>query len=139
MFRIARPYRIEWQDCDPAGIVYFPRYFAIFDTSTTTLFEKALGMKKRDFIKHYGFAGYPMVDARATFHIPGVFGDDVEIHTAITKLGKSSISIEHHLMKDGELAVQGWEKRVWVGQDPANPDRLKSTPLPPDVVEKLSK
>jgi 4-hydroxybenzoyl-CoA thioesterase len=139
MFRNIRPYRIEWQDCDPAGIVFYPRYFAIFDTSTTTLFEKALGMRKRDFIKHYKFVGYPMIDTRATFHIPGIYGDDVEIHTEISELGKSSFSIEHKLMKEGGLAVHGWEKRVWVGKDPANPERLKSQPLPPDVVEKLSK
>jgi 4-hydroxybenzoyl-CoA thioesterase len=139
MFTNKRPYRIEWQDCDPAGIVFYPRYFAMFDTSTTYLFEKALGMRKRDFIKHYDFIGYPMVDTRAKFHIPGVFGDDVEIHTAITELGRSSFSIEHKLMKDGQVAVEGWEKRVWVGKDPANPERLKSKPLPPDVIEKLSK
>ena len=29
-----RTVRIEWGDCDPAGIVYYPRYFAIFDHST---------------------------------------------------------------------------------------------------------
>ena len=40
-------YEVEvmFGDCDPAGIVFYPRYFAIFDTSTTTLFEKALGMR----------------------------------------------------------------------------------------------
>src|SRR5262249_5764600 len=32
--------RIEWGDCDPAGIVYSPRYFAIFDASTTALIER---------------------------------------------------------------------------------------------------
>ena len=37
MFSNKRPYRIEWQDWDPAGIVFYPRYFAMFDTSTTTL------------------------------------------------------------------------------------------------------
>ena len=63
-------------------------------------------MRKRDFIKHYDFIGYPMVDTRAKFHIPGIFGDDVEIHTAITELGRSSFSIEHKLMKDGQLAVR---------------------------------
>ncbi|HVG51823.1 MAG TPA: hotdog domain-containing protein, partial [Xanthobacteraceae bacterium] len=72
-------------------------------------------------------------------HIPGVFGDDVEILTAVTEVGRSSFSIEHKIMKEGQVAVEGWEKRVWVGKDPANPDRLKSKPLPPDVVEKLSK
>ena len=79
-----------------------------------------------------------MVDTRATFHIPGIYGDDVEIHTEITELGRSTFSVEHKLMKDGGLAVQGWEKRAWVGKDPTT-GRLKAMPLPPDVVEKLSK
>ena len=29
MFSIRRTVRIEWGDCDPAGIVFYPRYFAI--------------------------------------------------------------------------------------------------------------
>ena len=27
-----RDVRIVWGDCDPAGIVYYPRYFEMFDT-----------------------------------------------------------------------------------------------------------
>ena len=34
-----RTVRIEWGDCDPAGIVFYPRYFAMFDASTSFLFE----------------------------------------------------------------------------------------------------
>ena len=30
----SRALRIEWGDCDPAGIVFYPRYFAMFDHST---------------------------------------------------------------------------------------------------------
>ena len=33
---------IEWGDCDPAGIVFYPRYFAMFDASTASLFQRAL-------------------------------------------------------------------------------------------------
>ena len=29
-----RTTRIEWAQCDPAGIIYYPRYFEIFDTSS---------------------------------------------------------------------------------------------------------
>jgi acyl-CoA thioesterase FadM len=25
---------VEWADCDPPGIVFRPRYFAMFDTAT---------------------------------------------------------------------------------------------------------
>ena len=42
-----RTVRIEWGDCDPAGIVFYPRYFAMFDHSTVLLIERALGMNKR--------------------------------------------------------------------------------------------
>ena len=31
MLTVTRTVRIEWGDCDPAGIVYFPRYFEYFD------------------------------------------------------------------------------------------------------------
>ena len=41
-----RQVEIEWGDCDAAGIVFYPRYFAMFDASTAYLFEKATGMKK---------------------------------------------------------------------------------------------
>ena len=92
MFSNSRIFRIEWQHCDPAGIVYYPRYFTMFNSSTTYMFEKALGMTKFQFLKHYDFVGYPMVDTRAKFYVPGVFGDDVEIQTAITEVKRSSFS-----------------------------------------------
>jgi hypothetical protein len=33
-----RTLRIEWGQCDPVGIVFYPHYFIIFDTSTGWLF-----------------------------------------------------------------------------------------------------
>jgi 4-hydroxybenzoyl-CoA thioesterase len=138
MLTNSRIVRIEWRHCDPAGIVFYPRYFAIFDTSTTYLFEKAIGMTKFHFLKHYNFVGYPMVDTRAKFHIPARFGDDVEVRTAVTEVKRSSFSIEHQIIKDGQLAVEGWETRVWVGKDPADPEKIKSTPIPAEVVAKLT-
>jgi 4-hydroxybenzoyl-CoA thioesterase len=138
MITNSRIVRIEWQHCDPAGIVFYPRYFTIFDTSTTYLFEKALGMTKIKFLKHYDFVGYPMLDTRARFHIPTKFGDDVEVQTAVTEVKRSSFSIEHKLLKDGKLAVEGFEIRVWVGPDPNDPEKIKSKPMPDEVVAKLS-
>ena len=133
-----RDVRIVWGDCDPAGIVFYPRYFEMFDTSTTALFERALGMTKFQFVKAYNSVGYPMVDTRARFLLPTRYGDDVVIETTITEIRRSSFDIRHRLMKDGEPAVEGFETRVWVERDPADPDKIKATPLPPDMVAKLS-
>ena len=133
-----RDVRIVWGDCDPAGIVFYPRYFEMFDTSTTALFERALGMTKFQFVKAYNSVGYPMVDTRARFLLPTRYGDDVVIETTVTEIRRSSFDIRHRLIKEGELAVEGFETRVWVERDPTGPDKIKAKPLPPDMVAKLS-
>ena len=132
-----RDVRIVWGDCDPAGIVYYPRYFEMFDTSTTALFERALGMTKYQFLKHYDSLGYPMVDTRARFLLPTRYGDDVVIETTINEIKRSSFAITHRLTKDGALAVEGFETRVWVARDPAAPDKIRAKPLPDEMVVKL--
>src|SRR5437762_1070086 len=106
MLTNSRAIRIEWGDCDPAGIVFYPRYFEMFDTCTTALFERALGMTKYQFLQRYDCAGYPMVDTRARFVIPTRYGDDVVVETKIAELKRASFLMEHRLMKDGALAVE---------------------------------
>jgi 4-hydroxybenzoyl-CoA thioesterase len=130
--------RIEWGECDPAGIVFYPRFFAMFDNATTLLFTAALGMTKYEFLNKYGCAGYPMVDTRARFLVPARFGDDVTIETSITEIKRSSFQITHQLKKDGALSVEGFETRVWTGRDPADPSKIRSQPIPAEVVAKLS-
>ena len=137
MMIYVRHARIEWGDCDPAGIVFFPRYFAMFDSCTTGLFSKALGMTKHQFIKAYKIVGYPMVDTRARFVLPTRYGDDVVIETTITEIKRSSFSVTHRILKDGQLAVEGFETRVWVGRDPADPDKIRAKPLPEEIVARL--
>ena len=59
-----RTVRIEWGDCDPAGIIFYPTYFKIFDNATAALFEAALGMTKFQYLKAYDFAGFPLARVR---------------------------------------------------------------------------
>jgi 4-hydroxybenzoyl-CoA thioesterase len=133
-----RTLRIEWGDCDPAGIVFYPRYFEMFDHSTTLLIERTLGMSKHQLYETYEFAGYPMIETRARFLLPTRFGDDVIIETSLTAVGRSSFDLMHRLTKDGELAVEGFETRVWTVHDPARPGRLKAEPIPPQLVERFT-
>jgi 4-hydroxybenzoyl-CoA thioesterase len=138
MLTNTRTLRIEWGDCDPAGIVFYPRYFAMFDTSTAYLMERAAGMSKFDYLKHYKFVGHPIVETRAIFRVPTRFGDEVSIETAVVACGRSSIKIEHRLSKAGLLAVEGFETRVFVAHDPDDPEKLKSQPIPPDLAARLT-
>ena len=128
---------IEWGDCDPAGIVYFPNYFSYFDASTNALFLRALGFTKYEMIKRYDIVGIPLVDVGARFIVPSVFGDVVTIESSVAEIKRSSFRMLHRLLKGETLAVEGHETRVWVGRDPADPEKLKGKPIPEDVIARL--
>ena len=131
MLTYTRNTRIEWGDCDPAGIVFYPRYFAMFDSCTTALFSQALGMSKYQFTRHYEFHGYPMVDTRARFLKPTKFGDDVVIETKVAEFRRSSFDVQHRLTLDGELCVECFDTRVWVERAiPTDPEKIQSKPIP---------
>ena len=128
-----RRVRIGWGDCDPMGIVFFPRYLAMFDDSTHYLFERALGINKFNAMLVYDFAGMPLVDVRARFLLPSRFGDDVDIESKVGEFRRSSFVVEHRLRKGDALAVECFETRVWVRRHPDDPNAMQSQPVPEDV------
>lgn len=129
---------IEWGDCDPAQIVFFPRYFAFFDACTTALFKKA-GLPKQKAIKKYGIIGIPMVAIEASFRSPSRFSDEVEVVSEITEFRRSSFFVRHQLFNKGVLAVECLETRVWASPSAKNPEKIESTPIPQEVIEKFSR
>ena len=137
MFVNRRDVQIQWGDCDPANIVYYPRYFGMFDDSTAVLFEKA-GFSKQDLVHKYGLVGIPMVDTRAKIYISSTHGDWIAIETRIESIKRSSFEVKHNVYKGEALAIEAFETRVLVGRDPDNPDKLKSAPFPPEMVAKFT-
>ena len=117
MFVNRRDVQIQWGDCDPANIVYYPRYFAMFDDSTSIMFEAA-GFSKQDIIHKYGLVGIPMVDTRAKFHIPSTHGDWIRIESRIESFKRSSFEVTHKVFKGEALAIEAFETRVLVGKPP---------------------
>lgn len=126
---------IQFGDCDPAGIVYYPNYFRFFDNATAGLLSAAFAMHKRNWLEHYGIVGIPMVDTGARFLRPCSFGDQVDIRSEIAELGRSSFSVKHSLSRNGETAVEAHEKRVWVVRTAEG--GIASAPLPDDVRQVL--
>ncbi len=129
-----RTVRIEWGDCDPAGIIFYPRYFEIFDGSTALLFEAKLGFTKFEMFKRLAFAGGPLVRTQARFMMPTRFGDDVTVESTIS-FGRASFDVTHKLSLKGDLCCECSEKRVWTVRDADG--RLKSHPAPPEVLAKF--
>lgn len=129
---------VEWGDCDPADIVFYPRYLEWFDACTTALFKSA-GLPIEELFRRFGIIGVPLVDVKVRFIVPSTFGDELEAESGVTEFRRSSFVLRHQIFKKGVLAVEGFETRVWTGRDPENPARMKGQALPKEVIERLSR
>jgi 4-hydroxybenzoyl-CoA thioesterase len=108
----------------------------MFDDSTSIMFEAA-GFSKQDIVHKYGLVGIPMVDTRAKFYIPSTHGDWITIESRIESFGRSSFEVTHKVFKGEALAIEALEKRVLVGRDPNDPEKLKSAPMPQEIIAKF--
>lgn len=122
--------QIEWGDCDPAGIVFYPNYFRIFNMATDALFTAA-GFPPSTAFAHFGILGYPMVDTRAIFKAPNRFGDSIFVLSRISRWGRSSFDVSHRAHNKLGLSIEGYERRVWSAVDDAG--QMKGIPIPDEI------
>jgi len=131
-----RQIHVEWGDCDPGGIVYYPRYFEYCDACTNALFERA-GLPKPLLLQLYRIAGIPLIETRSRFLLPSQHGDTLTVESSISDWGRSSFSVHHRLLKDSALAAEIFEKRVWVVRVSDQPVRFQAAAIPHEVREKF--
>src|SRR5438477_12436102 len=86
--------QVEWGDCDPAGVVYYPRFFEMFDSCTNALFE-SVGFKKQEVLKTYGLAGIPMEETSVRFFVPLSFREWVAVDSTLAAWGYRWLRAEH--------------------------------------------
>jgi 4-hydroxybenzoyl-CoA thioesterase len=128
---------VEWGHCDPAGIVFHPRFLEYFDWSCVALLEAATGASQTGLNALYGLAGIPIVDMEAKFLKRVTYDDHVQVFTAMAAIGRASFKIRHCLVKNGEAAVECQQTRVWCRLDPADNKSPKAHPIPEPVIAAL--
>ena len=136
-FTYRRSFRIQWADCDPAGIVFNPRFFEFFDTNAWLMFEAALGIEAQAINKTFGLLGIALVDVRANFMQPAAFGEEVELASRLAEFRRSSFDVEHLISIGGALAVEGGETRIWAIRRTDDPEKMSSAPIPASVIAKF--
>ena len=127
---------VEWGDCDPAGIVYYPSYFRWFDQATYRLFLLA-GLRRDDISSGQWKEGTPLVAAECAFRRASQTGEKLMINSHVEKFGRSSFTIRH-VFRDasGEVAAEGTETRIWAQKD-GDARSLKAIAIPEGVKRRL--
>ena len=127
---------VEWGDCDPAGIVYYPAYFRWIDQATARLFIAA-GVKRDDLDSGRWIEGPPLVKAECSFRRASQPGEKLTIESHVSRFGRSSFAISHIFREgSGEIAAEGMETRIWARKE-GDVRTLKAVPIPDEVRRKL--
>ena len=126
-------FSVEFGDCDPAQIVFYPNFFRWMDAATLRFFRACGVASWKEMEASTGIIGAPLVDASARFIRPASYGDMIDVETTIvTLLGKSFV-MRHLIRREGELLVEGREVRVFARRHPDDPKRIQAVPMPDNI------
>src|SRR5215472_16734707 len=89
-----RAIRVDWGDCDPAGIVFYPNYFRWFDANTTALFETA-GLSLPALYRAHGLVGFPILNTGAKFLRLWSLGTGPEEQLRDAEWTEKTLTVEH--------------------------------------------
>ncbi|MGQ3198269.1 MAG: acyl-CoA thioesterase, partial [Hydrogenophaga sp.] len=82
--------RVEFGDCDPAGIVWFPNFFRWIDAASRHFFHQCGVPRWEETTKTLGVIGTPLVDTHTRFVKTASYGDTLEIATRIAEWREKS-------------------------------------------------
>lgn len=101
MSRFVRSRRIRFSDCDPAGIVFYPQYFVMFNDLVEEWVDDALGIGgHRELVVGRGI-GLPTVHIEVDFTAVSRLGDAVQLVLEVERVGHRSLGLKLQCTGDG--------------------------------------
>ena len=111
---------VRFGQCDPAGIVYSPRYTEIGHELLEEWFREALEVDFHTLHEVWG-QGFPTASLELDFLRPSRYGETLECSLWITHLGESSLRLVMELACAGEVRVRIRQRLVNVDYQSLRP------------------
>ncbi len=123
---------VRFRDCDPAGIVFYPRYLEMFNDLVEDWFREGLNLPFSELINDRGW-GIPTVHINVDFISPSRIGEALNAYLWVRRLGRSSIHMAIHLEgPDGSDRVISKEVLVFT-----NLQSGRARAIPEELMNKL--
>jgi 4-hydroxybenzoyl-CoA thioesterase len=124
---------VQFGDCDPAGIVFFPNFSRWMDAASLSFFMQCGVPPWRVLEKTRGLVGTPLLEIHTKFIKSVTYGETITVHTQVEEW-REKVFVQHHRVTRGdELICEGRETRVFVKRDAEDRDRLRAIPVPDDI------
>ena len=128
--------RVRWSDADPAGIVFYPRFFEWYDLGCESLFA-SLGLPWPEAFPKYDIVAVPIVESGSRFSSPARYGDGLTIRSRVAWVKDKTFRMEHTVSVGERVCATGFEVRAWVGRPTTPGGSLHAKPIPDEVARKL--
>jgi 4-hydroxybenzoyl-CoA thioesterase len=123
---------VRFADCDPAGMVFYPRYFEMFNGVVEDWCREGLQFSFADLHSKRGW-GLPTVHIEAEFPAPSFLGEVLTATLAVREIGTTSITLLITFKgPDGVDRVRGQVVLVLIDLEKKRP-----RPLPDDMRARL--
>lgn len=123
MFRWSQ--KVLFKHCDPAGIVFYPRYFEMINDCVEIFFDQALDWPFEDL---HQTGGVPTARIETDFSAPSRHGDHLDFTLSLTRIGASSISTDLRVTCGDEPRLQARSVLVYInstGRPQPWPDAIR--------------
>jgi 4-hydroxybenzoyl-CoA thioesterase len=114
--------RVRFQHCDPAGIIFYPRYFEMVNATVEEWFATRLGVS---FAEIHGpmQRGVPTARFTAEFTAPSRLGEMLDWRLAPRRIGRASCELLVAASCGDEPRADFLQTLVWI-------DRASGRPVP---------
>lgn len=127
--------RIEFADTDMAGVVHFARFFVFMESAEHQLLT-SLGVPPGAFEDESGRSfAWPRATATCDYLAPARFGDELDIHVTVERLGTRSLTYGFDLRRGEQPVARGRITAVCCAQSADG--RFLPVPLPEGLVTRL--
>jgi len=124
--------KVRWGDTDPAGIVFYPRFYEWYDLGTESMFE-ALGQPWPEMFPREAIVGLPIVESGSTFMAPIRYGDVVSVRSTVAWVKEKTFRMEHEVTIGTTVCARGFEIRAWVARPADAGTSPRATPIPEHI------
>jgi acyl-CoA thioester hydrolase len=105
---VAEPFahslRVRFQECDPQGVVFNANYLAYLDMSMVELWRAAFGSYEAMLDRGIDMV---VVEAQVRFHLPARFDELLRLEVEVTRVGNTSMSTHHRVLRGEDLIAEG--------------------------------
>lgn len=125
--------QVEFGDCDPARIVWFPNFFRWIDAASRNFFVQCGVPPWHELEQSHGIIGTPLVDTQARFIQTASYGDRLDIHTRITEWRGRSFVQHYRVMRDTTAILECTEVRIFAARRSGSELGIRAVEAPPDI------